>query len=80
MINLSSAKVSDGLKQPMQTVIVFGLKPKACGWTYTKTRGCVLVGDAPADDVRAICNIYDSGITFWKNGNEVGNYSLDNRA
>lgn len=48
-------------------------------WTYTKTRGCVLVGEAPADDVRAICNIYDSGITFWKNGNEVGNYSLDNR-
>ena len=30
------------------------------------------------DDVRKICSIYDSGITFWKNPSEVGNYSLDN--
>ena len=47
-------------------------------WTYTKTIGCVAVGNCPADDVRKICNIYDKGITFWKNIGEVGNYQLDN--
>ena len=47
-------------------------------WNYVKTNGCVLSGNAPADDVRKICSIYDDGITFWKNPSEVGNYSLDN--
>lgn len=47
-------------------------------WNYVKTHGCVLSGNAPADDVRKICGIYDNGITFWKSANEVGNYSLDN--
>ena len=47
-------------------------------WNYVKTNGCVLKGNAPADDVRKICSIYDSGITFWKNPSEVGDYSLDN--
>ena len=28
---------------------------------------------------KKIIGIYDRGITFWKNANEVGNYSLDNR-
>ena len=49
-------------------------------WNYVKTNGCVLKGNAPADDVRKICSIYDSGITFWKNPSEVGDYSLDNSA
>lgn len=48
-------------------------------WTYTKTIDCNIIGNAPADDVAKICSIYDSGITFWKNGNEVGNYSLNNQ-
>lgn len=47
-------------------------------WNYVKTNGCVLKGNAPADDVRKICSIYDSGITFWKNPSEVGDYSLVN--
>lgn len=47
-------------------------------WNYTKTVGCVVVGNAPAEDVKAICQIYDNGITFWKNASEVGNYSLSN--
>lgn len=47
-------------------------------WNYTKTIGCVLVGNAPADDINAICKCFDNGITFWKNGDEVGNYNLDN--
>lgn len=48
-------------------------------WTYTKTVGCTLTGSVPADDMRAIATIYDNGITFWKKGSEVGDYSLDNR-
>ena len=47
-------------------------------WTYTKTTGCVIHGSVPADDMKNICKIFDNGITFWKNGNEIGNYSLDN--
>ena len=47
-------------------------------WTYTKTTGCVVHGSVPADDMKSICRIFDNGITFWKNGNEIGDYSLDN--
>lgn len=47
-------------------------------WTYTKTIGCVLTGSVPCDDMKKICSIYDNGITFWKNGSQVGNYSLNN--
>lgn len=47
-------------------------------WCYTKTIGCTIKGSMPAGDEAAICRIYDNGITFWKNGSEVGNYSLDN--
>lgn len=47
-------------------------------WTYTKTAGCVAHGSVPCDDMDAICRIYNTGITFWKNGNEIGDYSLDN--
>ena len=48
-------------------------------WNYVKTIGCVVTGSIPADDMYKICSIYDNGITFWKNGANVGNYSLDNR-
>lgn len=47
-------------------------------WTFTKTVGCTITGSVPADDANMICTIYNNGITFWKNGSEVGNYSLDN--
>lgn len=48
-------------------------------WNFVKTGSCVATGGVPADDLKKICEIYDGGITFWKNGNEIGNYSLDNR-
>lgn len=48
-------------------------------WTYTKTIGCKIVGNIPCDEEEKICKIYDKGITFWVNPNEVGDYSLDNR-
>ena len=47
-------------------------------WNYVQTIGCVCVGSVPADDMREICSIHDRGITYWKNGNEIGNYELDN--
>lgn len=48
-------------------------------WNYVKTNGCVLHGGVPADDMARLHTIYDRGITFWKNGDEVGNYSLNNK-
>lgn len=47
-------------------------------WNYVKTAGCIINGSVPADDERKICAIHDKGITYWKKGSEVGNYSLDN--
>ena len=47
-------------------------------WNYVKTAGCTISANVPADDERKICGIYDKGITFWKNGSEVGNYALNN--
>ena len=47
-------------------------------WTYTKTIGCTIIGSVPCDDMKKICSIYDNGITFWNDGNNVGNYDLDN--
>lgn len=47
-------------------------------WTYTKTVGCVVHGSVPADDMNKICQIYNNGVTFWRNGNNIGNYSLSN--
>lgn len=47
-------------------------------WNYVQTVDCTLSGSIPADDMRKICSIYNQGVTFWKKGSEVGNYSLDN--
>lgn len=47
-------------------------------WTFIKTKGCNIKGSMPADDVSAIEDIVDRGITFWRNISEVGDYSLDN--
>nr|DAT06443.1 MAG TPA: Major tail protein [Caudoviricetes sp.] len=49
-------------------------------WTYTKTQQCNLVSiNCSNNDITAIKNIFNNGITFWKNASEIGNYSLDNR-
>lgn len=48
-------------------------------FNYVKTIQATITGSVPADDMRVICSIYDNGITFWKNGDEVGNYDVDNR-
>lgn len=47
-------------------------------WNYVKTIDVNIVGSVPADDMAKIKACYNNGITFWRNGGEVGNYSLDN--
>lgn len=49
-------------------------------WNYVKTGGANLKGTSgvPSDDMKKLVSIYDNGITFWKKGNELGDYSLDN--
>lgn len=47
-------------------------------WNYVKTRDCELVGNIPASIKAQIIDIFNNGITFWKNGDQLGDYSLDN--
>lgn len=47
-------------------------------WTYIKCSNALIVGKCPSTDIARIESILNSGVTFWKNGDEVGNYSLDN--
>lgn len=43
-------------------------------WTYTKTVDCHVSGNLCTEDLRKIQSIYDKGITFWKDGDLIGNY------
>lgn len=43
-------------------------------WTYVKTIGCEINGNIASDDLTQIKSIFDNGITFWNNGNNIGNY------
>ena len=47
-------------------------------WNYVKTIGCEIQGFLPQESANIIKAVYDKGVTFWKNGDEVGNYTLDN--
>ena len=47
-------------------------------WTYIKTASCEFTVDAPKTVEEDIRNIFDNGVTFWVNNDEVGNYTLDN--
>ena len=48
-------------------------------WTYTKTLDCTIVGSVPADDMAKIKDIFNTGITWWINPSEIGNFTLDNQ-
>lgn len=48
------------------------------GFTFIKTAGCKISGGMPNEDVTHIQNIFDNGITFWTDGDLVGNYNIDN--
>ena len=47
-------------------------------WNYVKTIGSNVGGSIPCDDKKIIDDIFNNGITFWKNASEVDNYSLNN--
>lgn len=47
-------------------------------FTYVKTVGCHIKSNMCTDDVCRIESIFDKGITFWKNGDRIGDYSIDN--
>lgn len=49
-------------------------------WNYVKTVGCELKSgeSLPAQDAALIKQIFDKGITFWKQITEVGRFDLDN--
>lgn len=45
-------------------------------WWYTKTVSANIDGSIPMDDLNKIKNIYNNGITFWKDTAHVGHYEL----
>lgn len=47
-------------------------------FTYTKTVGCNVYGNLCMEDIEKIKSIFDQGITFWVNGDYIGNYALSN--
>lgn len=44
-------------------------------WNFVQTENAVIAGDMPASSRDAIGRIFDGGITFWHNGDQVGNYA-----
>lgn len=48
-------------------------------WTYVQTVGFEFNGEINDTDTKKIKSIFDNGITFWRNPNEVGHYELDNK-
>ena len=47
-------------------------------WWYTKTIDVNIDGAIPNDDLNKIKDVYNKGITFWRNSDEIQNYSLSN--
>lgn len=47
-------------------------------FTFIKTVGCMVGGQIGNGDRLAIQRIFDQGITFWTNGDKVGDYTQDN--
>ena len=51
-------------------------------WNYIKTINAnilpTVINCIPSEDLHRIRSVYDHGVTFWHNGNEVGDYSFDN--
>lgn len=45
-------------------------------WNFVMTKDCVIDGDMPASSKEAIARIFDTGITFWHNGDNIGNYAI----
>lgn len=66
---------------------VFGYKVNRIGkpltnhrqnWWYTKTINANIDGNIPNEDMQIIKNIYNSGVTYWKNPANIKNYNVSN--
>lgn len=58
------------------TPTVLRQRPK---WTYIKTRNVSVNGGLPNKDKLKIAQIFDKGVTWWRNPSEVGYYNLNNQ-
>ena len=47
-------------------------------WNYVKTVGCYIEADIPQEDLQAIKNMFDNGVTFWHNASTFADYSQNN--
>ncbi len=47
-------------------------------WNYVQMKNCDLTGSVPANAATVIISVHNAGITYWRRGSEVGNYTLDN--
>lgn len=45
---------------------------------YTKTIDINIDGSIPQDDMQKIKDVYNNGVTFWRNADEISNYELSN--
>lgn len=61
----------------VNTVKVPNKNHRARFW-YTKTLDVNIDGAIPQDDLQKIKNCYNTGITFWKNGTTINDYSTAN--
>lgn len=47
-------------------------------WSYVKTKNCTIKGGVPVNYAKRICEIFDAGITWWRNPADFGDYSKNN--
>lgn len=47
-------------------------------WSYIKTIGANVTGNIPNEDLTKIKSVFDKGVTFWINGDKIGDYSQPN--
>ena len=48
-------------------------------YNFTKTVDMSVGGNMPLPCKNEINNIFNSGVTFWKNNEQIGNYAIDNQ-
>ena len=48
-------------------------------YTYIKTIGSQIEGNIPQKDLQKINEIHDKGITYWRNGDIIGDYGVSNK-
>jgi hypothetical protein len=56
-------------------------KPNLSGrpyWNYVQTIDVNIKGEVPMNDLQKLKSIYNTGVTIWHSGDNIGNYSLNN--